>query len=358
MDKTMVRVLLLMVLVLSVFGIAAAQQPPTKVLYVSLVTRTQAMPKMPGLPPGLNIPGLKIPGMGGPMRMISGRAVYSVKPVEPIYLGVPADLGLAQNRLILNVPKPGANGPAGAAGNEEGQPAGGTMEITTKVYWHPDQAKGPITDTMKVAKPKANPRGGPPMPNLDPAMLAELDKTATGSTTKLPANVKGLGDYICNTGGMATLDGFLPALNVTQPASMDTVKPEDGFTLKWDAVTGARGYLISVMSMKSEGDENNSKMNMTSWFSTLVEPPMRVRGSYMPDTTIADDLKNGILLPGDTTSCVVPAGMFTTDYNMLTVRVEAIGNDFYSPANPIVHGTIRSEWTAMKMNMGNMGGDE
>lgn len=357
MDKTMIRVLALVTLLLSVVGIAAAQQPPTKKLYISLVTRTMQGPKMPALPPGIKIPGLKIPGMGA-TRMVTGRAVYAVKPVEPIFVGVPADLRLPNNRLILNVPKPAAGGPGQPGAENPGEGANGSMEITTKLYWHPDEAKGPISDNIKVPAGQMRGKGGPGAQNPWSAAMAQFDKEASGSETKLPETVKGQGDYICNTGGMATLDGFLPPLKVTEPASMDSVQPEAGFAIKWDAVPGARGYLISVMAMKNEGDQSNMKMLMTSWYSTLVEPPMRVRGMYTPDTTIADDLKNGILLPGDTTSCNVPAGMFTTDYNMLTVRVEAIGNDFYSPANPTVYGTIRSEWSAMKMNMAGMGGDQ
>ena len=351
MEKTIVRMFAALMLSLLVVSFAVAQQPPTKNLYVNLVTRTQAMPKIPGLPAGIKIPGMG----GGATRMITGRAVYAVGPVAPIYLTVPADLGLANNRLVLNVPKPGVDGADGETADGGG--TGGSVEMTNKVYWHPDEAKGPITDNVKMSMGNRRGMGGMQMPNLDQSLLAELGKEANGSEMKLPANVKGQGNYVCNTGGTATLDGFLPPLDVTEPA-LEKVNPNAGFTLKWSPVPGARGYLIAIMAMKNQGDDNHTKMNMTSWYSTLGEPPMRVRGAYTPATTIADDLKDGILLPGDTTSCKVPAGMFGDGYDMLVVKAEAIGNDFYSPASPTVYGVIRSEWSAMKMNMGEGDVDE
>jgi hypothetical protein len=309
------------------------------------------MPKIPGLPPGM-----KIPGMGDTAtRSVSGRAVYAVKPVAPIYLTVPADLKLPNNRLVLEVPKaePGQAGEGEETPGQPGKPV--SMEMTNKLYWHPDEAKGPVTETVKMKTPAG---GGPAMgggPNFDFDLL-DLGKEASGSESKIPAAAKGHGDYVCNTGGTAALDGFLPALKVTEPA-LESTDVNKGFTIKWDPVAGARGYLVAIMAMKNQGDENNMKMTVTSWYSTLIEPPARIRGAYQQATTIADDLRDGILLPGDTTSVKVPAGMFP-DFDMFTVRVEGIGNDFYSNAGPTVFGTIRSEWMANKMNFGAMGGDD
>jgi hypothetical protein len=329
-----------------------AQQPPTKTLYVSLTTRTMQMPRIPGLPAGMKIPGMD----GAATRSVSGRAVYAVKPVEPIYVTVPTDLKLPNNRLVLSVPKstPGEAEEGEEAPGQPGQP--GSMQMVSKLYWHPDVAKGPVTETVKMQQPKGRgPAAGMGAPNLDFGLL-DLNKEASGSESRIPPAAKGQGNYLCNTGGTATLDGFLPALNVTEPA-LESTNPNAGFNVKWAPVPGARGYLVAIMAMKNEGDENNMKMTITSWYSTLVQPPARVRSSYQQATTIADDLRDGILLPGDTTSVKVPAGMFP-EFDMFTLRVEAIGNDFYSNAGPTVFGTIRSEWTANKMNFGAMGGDD
>lgn len=349
MSKKSLLLCLVCLLAVSAATALFAQQPPTKTLYVSLTTQTMQMPKIPGLPPGM-----KIPGMGGEAtRSVSGRAVYAVKPVEPIYLTVPTDLKLPNNRLILSVPKsaPGDN-EEGKDTADPGKP--GSMEMTSKLYWHPDVAKGPVTETVKM---KTGAGQGPGMggPSFDFGDF-DFSKEASGMESRIPAGAKGLGNYVCNTGGTATLDGFLPALNVTEPA-LESTEPNAGFTIKWAPVPGARGYLASIMAMKNQGDESNMKMTITSWYSTLVEPPTRVRGAYQQATTIADDLRDGILLPGTATSVKVPAGMFP-DFYMFTVRVEAIGNDFYSNAGPTVFGTIRSEWMANKMNFGAMGGDD
>lgn len=357
MHKPLLYLLASLALSACLMSATMAEQPPTRTLFVTLTTRSMQAPKIPGLPAGMEIPGMS----GGSMvtRSVSGRAQYAVPAVAPIYLTVPADLGLRNNRLILNVPKPdpGETAPEPEPGDQPDEKQPGSMEMVSKLYWHPDEARGPVTETVKVKRGQGP--GGMPgmgMPNFDFGGLEGLTKEANGSESKLPPKAKGLGDYVCNTGGTATLDGFLPPLKVTEPA-LETVDVAAGFTLTWEPVPGARGYLIAITAMKNNGDETNMKMSITSWYSTLAQPPARVRGGYQQETTIADDLRDGVLLPGDTTSCRVPAGMFG-EYDFLTVRVEGVGNDFYSNAGPTVFGTIRSEWTATKMNMAAMGGDD
>jgi len=335
---------------------AFAQQQPTKTLYVTLLTKTQQPMKIPGME---NMPAM--PGMptGAPTWNVIGRAKYDQKPVEPLFVTVPAELKLPNNKLMLHLPKvmPGEQGQG-----EEGEQGPGTtknMEMVNKLYWHPDEAKGPVTESLKIKGGKMSGTGMPgmAMPDLG-NIIAELEgHEASGSESKLPVNVKGQGNYVCNTGGTATLDGFLPPLQVTSP-DMSKLTPETGILVKWQPITGARGYLISATGMNvGNADEDNMKMTSISWFSTLVQPPMRIRGGYQQETTIADDLANGILLPGNTTSCKIPGGIFN-DVMMLMIRVEAVGNDFYSKTGgTTVFGTIRSEWDGMGMMM-NMGGEE
>jgi hypothetical protein len=52
----------------------------------------------------------------------------------------------------------------------------------------------------------------------------------------------------------------------------------------------------------------------------------------------------------------MPGGMFPAEgMNMFVLSVTAIGNDFYAQAGgATIVGTIRSKWTAMKMNMAGM----
>ncbi|MCE5238800.1 hypothetical protein LLH23_09950 [bacterium] len=342
-----------LVVALMVPALAAAQQPPTKTLHVVISTEVQAPMVIPGMPAvPMQIPGM---GGGGVQHTISARALYDQTPVEPVFLTVPTDLQLADNRLPLHVPKSTTAGGQGDQGGQGGDGTPQTVEFVNKLYWHPDQAEGPITESLKVqtgGRGRAG-RGGPAMPDLSRLVDEMMGKEATGDEGKLPPTVKGLGDYVCNTGGTATLDGFLPEIKVTAP-DMGKLKLQEPTTVTWEPVPGARGYLLIATGMQVEG--GGQKMTSTSWFSTLVQPPLRIRGGYQQETTIADDLNNGILLPGDTTRCVIPGGIFT-DINMLTLRVQAIGNDFYSHAGGVtVFGTIRSEWRGMAMIM-DMGGD-
>jgi len=321
-----------------------AQQPKTEKLVLTLSTRVQAMPfKMPP-----NIPVL--PGLfGAPQRSITGLATYADKAVEPIFVTVPADLKLAGNKLVLTVPKPVATpGATPGGGATPGQ--GGTFQVTSKLYWHPDQAEGPIENTAQINTSQRGPKGGMAVPRIaQGAIEGGAEKTATGEESKLPATVVGNGQYVLNTGGTAALDGFLPPIKVTQPESLQEVDLTQGIGVQWEPVTGAKGYILHAMGMTGQPGQVQG-MTVIQWVSTLGEPPMRVRTGYEQETTIADDLTNGILLPATATSCKVPPSVFPAELSTFILTVTAVGNDFYSTADGItVRGKIRSEWTGMKM---------
>lgn len=120
-----------------------AQQEKTRTLYITLQTRTTPGLAIPNLPPGMNIPGLS----GGTTKSIDARAVYANRAVEPIFLTVPADLKLPQNRLALHVPKPGDDTPdTPDAPGEAGEEKEVTVTVVSKLYWHPNTAQGPLTE--------------------------------------------------------------------------------------------------------------------------------------------------------------------------------------------------------------------
>ena len=335
---------------------ASAQQPTTQRFELTLKTSIQAMPfKIPGLENLPNVPGM--PAFGAPQRTIDGEAVYAEQAVEPIYVTVPTDLKFRQNRLILTVPRPTPVTPA-----TPGTPAGtatGKAKMTSKLYWHPDTAEGPLSQTVELDLSQTGP-GPQGMPAIDMSgVMADIAKTASGSESEIPEPAVGQGDYVLNTGGTAVLDGFLGPIKVTQPEALSEVELPAGIDVEWEPVDGARGYILHATAMSGQAQD----MTTIQWVSTLNEPPERVRSDYTVGTTIQDDLDNGILLPGDTTSCRVPADVFPAEPSMFMLTVTAVGNDFYSNAGGIVvYGKIRSEWMGMKMAgmpaMGMMPGGE
>lgn len=339
------------------------QEAPNR-YQLTLTTQTMALPfKMPALPAGIKIPGMA--DLSKPTRMISGEATYPNRAVEPIFVTVPGDLALADNKLVLNVPKPPKPEEPTTPGEKPKPEQPQKFELTMKLYWHQETARGPIVNTINTEnfKMPEMPRGrqaqmGPMIERMMARAQVDMEKEARGDEAKLPADVVGKGDYQLNTGAISMpLDGFLPAIQVTQPETLADVDPAAGITLNWKPVEGARGYIVHVMEMvRGEGNS----MTITTWVSTVNEPPERVRSSgYEQATSIADDLAAEILMPPTATNCIVPPGIFKGD-GMLTVNVTAVGNDYYSydkDKNLTVRGKIRAQWMGMKMKgMPGMGG--
>ncbi len=379
------RVSLLVVLaltgVLVALTLAHAQQEKTRTYYLTISTRVDMPMKIPGMPDLSNIPGLgdiqlpNIPGLPGmnkdagkPTREITGRAIYANRAVEPIWVEVPADLKLPQNRLVLEVPEHDTTEPGTPGQAEGGEGDDVEVQLTSKLYWHPETARGPITETFNSSDAEAAipedaaddvAEYGIAIPDW---VGMETEREAYGAESSLPENLGGKGNYVLNTGGTAVITGFLGPLKVTGPQDFSAIVPQEGFTLQWEPLPDARGYIIHVDGQKSEmPEEGVMKTETTAWVSTEDEPPMRVRYDYRQATTISDDLEAGILLPADTTSCIVPPGMFPEDLNMLTIRLTAVGNDYYSEDDDItVFATIRSEWstTVMFGGFGDFGGFE
>lgn len=327
---------------------SAAEQPAARVYTLELLTSVTApmfampagMPQMPGMP-----------DFGGkPSRTISGSAEYAVAAVEPIHVTVPSSLGLAANRLKLSVskfemPEMPSNMPP-----QRGQ-ATGRMEVdmTTKVFWHPETAHGPLTSRIKMdvdlsARPGTP--GAVPQRYLD-RVQEQADRTAEGSDAVNREGAPGDGDYVLNTGGFTMpLPGFLQPIKVTKPASIMEINPAQAIELVWEPDTLARGYIVHARGMVME---NQKLKEMILWVSTESTPPERVREGYEVATTIADDVRRKILLPPGSTRCTIPGGLFG-EVNMLMITITAVGDDFTGKQGDcVLKGRIRSEWSANRM---------
>jgi len=343
--------------------LAAPAQEKTEKLVLELRTETQSLPfRMPAIPnmPNMgNIPGMPPGGLAAlmgaqpPSRVLDGSATYPHAAVAPIFVTVPADLGLKDNKLILNVPQAERTTPVTRPERPTQQPTG-KMEASSKLYWHPDIAEGPITSetTLDLSKVRMPAPGKGGTPALD-KVFDEMARTAEGSESEFPPTAVGKGTYVLNTGGTAELAGFLPPVKVTTPEFLPDVDVTKGIDIVWEPVAGARGYILHASEMVNAPN----KMSAIRWVSTLNEPPERVQYGYEQDTSIADDLAKGILLPPETVKCRVPAEIFTGK-GMFVLDVTAVGKDFYDTTGGIVvRGKIRSVWSATKMTgMPGMGG--
>lgn len=339
----------LTLLALTMGAALGADQPRTEKFELILSTRVDLLPfELPPLP---NIPGLNIadwPDPTAPQRNIEAEAFYRDPAVPPVFVTVPRDLGLPNDRLELQV----FNSTLAPETQDEEipPPTEGAlrMDLTNKIYWHPDVAQGPVAQEVHLDTDQLRQQAGAAA--LQAAFMqmgAMAERVAAGSSSDVSETAVGRGSYVLNTGGTALLDGFLPPLRVTSPKSMQTLKPEEGIEVVWEPVAGARGYILHAFGTTGQGTNN---WTIITWVSTLREPPERVRSGYEQETSIADDLANGILLPPQTTRCKVPAGIFVNT-DMFSLTLTAVGNDFFSTADGItVRGKIRSEWAGTKMS--------
>jgi hypothetical protein len=331
-------------------------------MYTQLMAQLANMPKGPGMPDMSQMMG-SMAAMGAPTRRIDGEAAYPGKAPEPIWVTVPTDLKLDKNRLPLLVPKP-VELPDDFTGNVGGghETPLKPMHFEQKLYWNPVVAKGPVTKSFDI-DPSKMPTGMSAR-QMRGALAAagvmeEADgaQVATGENDKLPQTVVGKGSYTLNTGGVIDLDGFLPPIKVTTPANAADIVTEKGFELKWEPVPGARGFILFV----SQFITDPAGPKTTYWVSTTVQPPDRlIWDSYEQATSIADDLRDGILMPPGTTSCVVPPDVFVSG-TPLMVSLWAIGNDTWDNTGGFLRqGKIRAQWTGntatVGMGMGMGGG--
>jgi hypothetical protein len=326
-------------------GERPAPREYTLELTTSVTAPAFAMPA--GMPAGMSIPGMADPSR--PSRSISGEAVYRTAAVEPIFVTVPASIGLPENRLILRVNRP-EEMPDVPAERGEGAMTTPEMDMTTKLFWHPETASGPIVTNIHV--PAMNVSASGSWPATRGRARTIVDRTATGSEDVERMGSIGKGAYVLNTGNVAMpLDGFLLPVTVTSPSSLTSIDPAAAIEVVWNPDTAARGYILHGRGMIMEGQ---TVKEMVLWVSTESAPPERVREGYEPPrgggaAAIDEDVRNRVLLPPGSTRCVVPPGIFR-NVDFFTLTVTAVGADFSGgDTETVLKGRIRSTWTATRM---------
>ncbi len=137
---------------------------------------------------------------------------------------------------------------------------------------------------------------------------------------------------------------FMPSLRVDSGGDL-----KESIHVRWQAVDGARAYLLTAMS---GGMDEHDAPEMVIWSSS--EPPESGFGlmNYISNANIDQWLKDRVLLPASQTECAVPKGIFA-DSKGAMLQAIAYGNELNityppRPANPKTPWT--PEWSVRVRN--------
>jgi hypothetical protein len=316
------------------------------------------MPKMPELPPGMDLsklPGAAaMMGMGRPTRSLEVR-LWSpgIAPANAsAFLEVPEGLGLGKRlNLDLYRPKPGQAEP-------EAQGPMATPDFTIKIYWgssptvRPGQPKvirmADLTGEAKAAMRRQAPQGQRGTYFYKPDWT-----TGYWPTGKQPGQIGEqallAGHYALTTtytGSVAFDDpqavGFLAPIELTSPDLSERVALDGAIKLAWKLVPGLLGQHAMIMGMEGK----NTLVLWTSAETTQGEATIGDWG-YLEMAKVRELVAQGVFMKPDRTSAIVPAGIFK---NADMANLMMIG---YGPGTALSQGQplprIQTKTTLMVM---------
>jgi hypothetical protein len=298
---------------------AAGDQAYLGVFAETRVQQMAGMPKMPALPPGMdlsNLPGgAAMMGMGRPMRSLEVR-LWSpgIAPAEAsAFLEVPEGLGQGKRlNLDLYRPKPGQAEPEAAG------PV--APDFTIKIYWgssatvRPGQPKvirmADLAGEAKAAVQRQGPQGARGTYFYKPDWT-----TGYWPTGRQPGQIGEqaslVGHYALTTtfAGSVPIDDpqnvdFLAPIELTSPDLSKQVALDGAIMLAWKLVPGLLGQHAMVMGMEG-------KSTLVLWTSaeTASAPAMGDWG-YLEMAKVRELVSQGVLMKPDRTNAIVPAGIF------------------------------------------------
>jgi hypothetical protein len=239
----------------------------------------------------------------------------------------------------------------------------GRIKMTIKAYWGCGTSvrQGqPRVQTFEMGGPQ-----GMAMYGSTVQGRYERDRGATSnnkssiwpnrdSNAAIPAGASLLGEHKVTGAGLpaslafsipATQD-FMPELGLRASGNKAGV-----LTLNWTNLPTASGYFAAASGMafkEGPGGENDREMTMITWSaSEQPESGMGLVG-YLSNANQDTYLRDRVILPGGTTSCQVPSGIFQ-EAMMVTFSGIAYGRELNlvypsRPDNPRV--AWNQEWTA------------
>lgn len=315
---------------LSVFatGLCAAADEQQAFLGVFVETTQMkmagvAMPKIPDLPPGVNLPPqvlAKLKGFGAPQRKLTVRLWSPGIAPEgaTAALSVPDGLKLGEKLdLDLFRPKPEE---AGATGGPAGAPGSIDPEFVIKRYWG-------SSETVKPGQPEVIEFKG--LNNEQKAMMREKTAQARnqGSYYYKPNWTTGYwptqnqagavdpaavltGHYALTSSytGNVEIDvpanvNFLDPIEMTSPQLEQIVPLDKAILFRWKNVPNALGFHASITGIMG-------KKTIIMWSSSEVRTDVGMATDYLQMSEVKDFVQKTVFMPGDRVEVAVPAGIF------------------------------------------------
>ncbi|MEN6356001.1 MAG: hypothetical protein ABFD83_02825 [Armatimonadota bacterium] len=311
-----------------------------KVLFV--ITITTARMFMPGISGMTKIPGMKIPDMNAPTRTITMDLTSGQKPQGSYKAecAIPEGLKLGPKvDLQIDLPEKSAS-ETFSTKDEQGGKSG---DMTIKAYWGCGQT---IADGQpKILDTKSMGVAAQKMMKPDKMTASRiLDENNThaywphGDFKGIDNEAAAPGEYDLTTNfcGNTTVklkdsQDFLAAIEITEPGKKGA-DVANAIPIKWKSVPNAKAYLLMAFA--------SSNSEMVTWTSSSSpDIPMDLQFKAIKKSDLDDYIEKGILLPGDATSCCIPAGIFRGQENpMLTIV--AFGADKIQDRDDIVTNVV------------------
>lgn len=339
--------------------VARAQTKPAD-LYIDVATH--AMPDMPGMG-GIGrmanaVSGqtarygmTRSPGMAG--RYLDIALHNREQPGTPATQFVPKELRLGNQVDLLPTPPRATTQVSDNAQASQTPTGDGTFRM--RYYWgcgEQVRAGQPAEYTMTIRNGKPVQSGRAPTPRTMPSMGVEpgpqhalwpnpssrksvSDKASLVGTHRVTG--KGLPETMQFE--LAQEHDFMPALKLRSES-----RPEQGQTLHWDTVDGARAYFIHGTAM--DGD------TIVMWSSSEDGYAGPELVGYLPEKQLTQWLGSRTLLRDDVRSCAIPREVFAGKGNAAPMlQMIAYGSErTISQAGWNVH--LRNKSTAMLMSFG------
>jgi hypothetical protein len=319
-------------LLLPLLGLLGPQQADqSSQAYLAIYAETTAMRmagmKMPQLPPGIDLS--KIPGGQNLAAMFGGRKLTvrlwspSIAPADAT-ASIAPPAGLKQgSKLDLDLYRPEAGQTSDTSGDTNFDTSK-MKDYTIKIYWG-------SSPTVKPGQPKIIKFG-----DLTPAQIDEMRKRAAemrrqSSTSyfykpdwttaywpsknqpgQIAKDASLVGTYALTTNycGNVNIDApsnvdFLAPIEITQP-SLDTKLDLTGaLAFQWQPIPNLLGSYAMITAM--EGQDT-----IILWYSSEVydQASMGLNWGYLEMAQVKDLVQKTVMMPGDSTSVTVPAGIF------------------------------------------------